>query len=130
MNDDPFDPYQTPRSSSRPAARDDQTHSWLGIVSFIGSLISGGGVFVTFIVAGVLAANDPAVMEDDTSPAAIIVGLGIMGFAACSFITFGLGLGCMFQANHKKIFGILGMIFSGLIILGTVALLIVGLAMG
>jgi hypothetical protein len=107
---------------------DSPNHSGLGIASFIVSVAAGFLTFCCIVVAGVMAAK-PGGM-DETSPEAIIVGLLLFAFLFVSLVGLGLGIGGLVQKDRKKIFAVLGTIFSALTIAGTVFLFILGTMMG
>lgn len=66
---------------------------------------------------------------DEKSPAAIVVGLSIIGILALDVVAAGLGIAGFFQKDRKRLFAILGTIFSSLTIVCTIILMIVGLMM-
>ena len=102
-----------------------RNHSGLGIASFILSIGVGFLIFCTIVVAGVMQNSTPGGM-DEKAPAVILVGLAIIGLVLLDVIAFGLGIAGLFQRNRKKVFAILGTIFSSLVILATILLIIVG----
>lgn len=104
-------------------------HSGLGIASFIVSIFSGGLMFITVVIAGLIEASSPDGM-DETSPVAMMVGFAIFGFVGISLIALVLGIVGLFQSDRKKIFALLGTIFSALTILGIAALILIGITMG
>lgn len=101
-------------------------NSGLGIASFITSVVSGVLIFVTIVVAGVLQVTTPGGV-DENSAANIIIGLFIIGFLFAALVAIGLGIGGLFQKERKKIFSILGIIFSSVTLLCTVFVIIIGL---
>lgn len=102
-------------------------HSGLGIASFVTSIVAGLFTFILIIVAGVLETSTPGGI-DEKSPAAIIIGLLIIAFILASLVSLGLGIGGLFTKERKKIFAILGTIFSSVTLLGTVSIMLLGLA--
>jgi len=50
--------------------------------------------------------------------------------AATGGLALGLGIGDLIQKNNKKVFATLGIVLSSVTILGTILLVIVGLAIG
>ena len=102
-------------------------HSGIGIASFsmsVGILIV---TFVLVVVAGVMEASTPGGINE-VSPAAIMLGLSIIGMVLLNIVAFGLGIGTMFQKDRKKLFGILGMSFSALTIVGIISLIMFGMS--
>lgn len=121
-----YSPYTYSGTMERPI---EPKHSGLGIASFIMSIFVGLCMFVVFVVAGVLETSTPGGM-DENSPVAMIVGLCMFGLLFGCLISIGLGIGGLCQTGRKKIFAVLGITFSAIIILGTIALIIIGLMMG
>jgi len=103
-----------------------QKNSGLGLASFITSVVSGVLIFLTIVVAGVLQVTTPGGV-DENSATNIIIGLFIIGFLFATLVAIGLGIGGLFQKERKKIFSILGIIFSSVTLLCTVFVIIVGL---
>lgn len=103
-------------------------HSGLGIASFIVSIAAGVCIFFTFVIAGAIEATTPGGMNEE-SVTAIIIGLLLVIFLFATLVSLGLGIGGLFQKQRKKIFAILGTVFSATITLGTVALIALGMAM-
>jgi len=103
-------------------------HSGIGIASFamsVGILIV---TFVLVVVAGVMEASTPGGINEE-SPAAIMLGLSIIGMVVLNIVAFGLGIGTIFQKDRKKLFGVLGMAFSALTIIGIISLIMFGLSL-
>lgn len=107
----------------------EQQHSGLGIASFILSILSGIFLFLLFLVAGVMHSSTPGGINDE-SPVAIFVGLFMLAFLFVAFVALGLGIGGLFQNDRKIVFAVLGTVFSACVFLGTIFLLLIGLAMG
>jgi len=101
-------------------------HSGLGIASFILSIISGIFLFLIFAVAGMIESSTPGGMSEE-SPAAMLIGLFMLGFMFLTLLAVGLGIGGLLQSDRLKIFALLGIIFSACTLLGTVLLILIGL---
>ena len=101
-------------------------HSGLGISSFIIALIIGFFVFVIVMFAGYVEMTTPGGMNE-SSVAAVLIGLAIIFGLFVSIIGLGLGIGGLFQKNKKKVFPILGIVMNGAIILGVSFLVIIGI---
>ena len=122
--------YQPPQSKNNLLEHNENTlHSKLGIASFITTMLAGIIMLAIFIYAGVLEASTPGGMSEDSAEA-IIIGFSFIGILFLLLVSLGLGIAGLFQKGQKKVFAILGTTFSSLIILGSVALLIVGMTMG
>ncbi len=100
-------------------------HSGMGIASFIISIVGSVSMFVLFVLAGVMATSRPGGM-DESSAQAVVLGLLIIGMLFVNLVALGLGMAGLFQKERKKVFVILGTIFSGITVVLTVVLLIIG----
>ncbi len=100
-------------------------HGWLGIISFVISLVSGFGFFVMIIFAAVVGTN-PEIIEDETHPMVIIIGLAAIGLTIMAFVAMAIGLVSLFMPNQKKLFGILGLVFSMMLVAFSVVLFVIG----
>ncbi len=100
----PFEPVVEPSP---------QKHSVLGIISFVlallAMLIICVDMVIIFSLSGGLQVN-PAYNWIDTAFSCLA---GIMALVA-----LGLGIGAVVQKNTKKVFGILGIVFSALFLIG------------
>lgn len=103
-------------------------HSGFGIASFITSIVSAILIFILMLFAGFIAASSPGGM-DQSSTAAVIVGLFLIAFLFLSLVALGLGIVGLFQKKRKKIFSVLGTIFSAVTIICAVSVMIIGITM-
>ncbi|MEO8001410.1 MAG: hypothetical protein ABI644_06000 [Arenimonas sp.] len=103
-------------------------HSKLGIASFIMSIVIGVLVVATVVTAGVMQVSTPGGM-DEKATSTMLIGLAIIGLLGLDLVAIGLGFAGVFQKDCKKVFAILGLVFSSGIVLGTVALMIYGNSM-
>ncbi len=100
-----------------------EKHSGLGIASFSISIAVGLMLLAVFAVAGILFnAHHGAGYPGQT-----LVGFATMGLLALDAVALALGIASVFQSGRNKVFGILGLVFSGLILLGTAGLVFIGL---
>lgn len=106
----------------------EQKHSGLGITSFVISLLVGVLIFATIIIAGFMSARHPDGM-DEKAASTIFIGLAIISFMLLDLLALALGIAGLFQKDTKKVFAILGIIFSLLTLLGTIGLMIIGTVM-
>jgi hypothetical protein len=104
----------------------EEKHSVLGIASFSISIAVGCLMILLFVAAGVL--NAGRIEHGREYPGQAIVGLTAILLLAADVVAAGLGIATLCQANRKRLFGILGLVFSMGTVLGSVALIIVGLA--
>ncbi len=103
-------------------------HSKLGIASFIMSIVIGILVLATIATAGVMQVSTPGGM-DENAPETILIGLAIIGLLGLDLVAIALGFAGIFQKDCKKVFAILGLIFSMGVIIGTIGLMIIGNSM-
>lgn len=100
-------------------------HSGFGIASFIISISVGLLLFLVLAIGGILDASTPGGM-DEQSIQAVLVGLSMIALLFFAFVAAALGIVGLFQKERKKLFAILGTVFS----LGTVMLAIVVIILG
>jgi hypothetical protein len=105
---------------------EDQKHSGLGIASFITSIVSGILLFLLIVIAGVMESSTPGGMDEE-SAGAIMVGLFLFAFLGAALVALGLGIGGLLQKGRKKIFAILGTVFSAVSLVGTIFIMMVGI---
>ncbi len=106
--------------------RDGEKHSGLGIASFGISVGVGCLIFVAFVVAGFLSAGH--IQQGHVNyPGQTIVGLAVIFLLGADVVAVALGIAALCQPGRKRLFGLLGLVFSAATILGTVGLMIVGL---
>ncbi len=103
----------------------EQKHSGIGIASFVISILAGILIFIVLGIAGSLEASTPGGI-DENSTEAVMVGLAIIGLLLLSVLAVGLGVGGLFQKERKKIFAILGTVFSSFLILSVIGLMVLG----
>jgi hypothetical protein len=103
----------------------EQTHSGLGIASFIMSIAICALTFLVIVTAGVMEVTTPGgIGEVGTT----LVGLLTIGCLFLDFIALGLGIGGLFKKDRKKVLSILGIAFSASTIFLTLTLIFIGLA--
>ena len=106
-----------------------QGQSKLGIASLLISIFTAIGLFIIFIIAGVLESNTYGGIDEE-SAGAIILGLLILGFGFLDLLAIGLGIAGIFQNIRSRITAIIGTIISSAILIITVSLIGIGWAMG
>ncbi len=90
----------------------------------------GTVLFLLVVILGVLESTTPGGLDED-SAVTIILGLLIIFSLFLDLVAFGLGIAGIFQHHRrKKMFAILGAIFSGFTLLIVVALTVVGIVLG
>ena len=105
-----------------------QGQSKLGIASLLISIFTAIGLFILFLIAGVMESNTYGGIDEE-SAGAIIVGLLIFGFSFLDLLAIGLGIAGIFQKTRERITAIIGTIISSAILIITVSLVGIGLAM-
>jgi hypothetical protein len=100
-------------------------HSGLGIASFVISILAGTSIFVGIVVVAVMEATTPGGV-DENSAEVIVVGAILIAGVGVDLVALGLGIGGLCQRSRKKLFALLGTVFSCAIAVGTVVLIVVG----
>ena len=105
----------------------ERPHSKFGIASFVTGLIVGLAELALLIIAGVMETSTPGgISEDD--PKAMVLGLFLLLGLLLAFIGATIGVAGLFEANKKKVFCVLGVIFNGLSLAAVVAIIGIGMA--
>jgi hypothetical protein len=108
---------------------EEKRHSRVGVVSFALAAFAGLLVFALVAVAGYLEATTPGGM-DENDPVVMTCGVVVLGAGALQLVALALGIASLAETNRKKVFAVLGVVFSGLTLFGTVALVVLGLLLG
>lgn len=98
-------------------------HSGLGIASFCISLFAGLIMIVMIVLAGMLAASG----QSEDSLGFALVGLGIIGMGVLLMVALGLGIAGVCMRDTKKLFAILGLVFSAVGLLGVGGIMLIGI---
>ena len=103
-------------------------HSGPGIASTIIAVVLGLVMFAVFAYAGYVGLQTPGGL-DESSPAALVIGLGII--LTCGLLLVGAAVGAvgLFDKRRKKAFAIVGVVLNLLIVVGTIGLILLGLSM-
>jgi hypothetical protein len=118
-----FPGHQAKRSSMNDTV--EAKHSGIGIASFGISIAVGFLMVAVLFTAAILSAH--RVQGNPTYPGQTAVGLAAIFLMAADVLAVGLGIAAVCQTGKKRLFGILGLVFSGGTIMGTIALIIIGL---
>jgi hypothetical protein len=100
-------------------------HSGLGIAAFILSLCGGILLFLLIVVAGYAEMTTPGGL-DESAPATVLLGLALLGAGLMEVVALALGIAGVLQRDRRKVFAILGMVFSAGTLLGTAGLMVLG----
>ena len=125
--DTPEVPAQAAHSTKEKAMQE-LKHSGLGIASFVSSIAAAVLIFIMVMAAGFMELSTPGGIDEESAEA-LLIGLLLFTFMGLTLVAFGLGVGGLFQAQRKKVFAVLGTVFSVLVLLGTGLLLLMGMAM-
>jgi len=103
--------------------------SGLGIASLILSIVSALAIFMLVVLAGIVESTTPGGM-DENSTEAMLIGLLLFAFIGAALLGLGLGIGGLVQQNRAKTLAIIGTVISALTLVGSTAIILLGLAMG
>ncbi len=104
----------------------DLKHSGLGVASFVLALVAAVGLIVLIIAASAISAGPNGL--DPRSAGAITIGLLIFVCLFMALIGLGLGIAGIVQKRYRRLFAIIGTAINGLLILGVLALMMIGMA--
>lgn len=122
----PYASFPSSPSQVDPTKLPNFPYSGLGITSFILSILACGCILVVFVIAGIVESQSPGGMDENSS-VAVMVGLGLFFAVFVGLVALGLGVGALFQSNRKKLFGFFGIFLSGLMLLGTLGIIVLGM---
>ena len=105
------------------------SQSGLGIASLILSIVSALAIFLLVVLAGVVESSTPGGM-DENSPEAMLIGLLLFAFIGAALLGLGLGIGGLVQQNRNKTLAIVGTVLSAVTLVGSMSIILLGLAMG
>lgn len=111
----------TPAVTTAPALK----HSGLGIAAFVISLVAGIGMFLVFVIAGMMQLRMSGGLSEHKG-AVMMVGVVVIGLFLTNLVGTGLAIGGLCQKERRKIFPILGLVFNSVIVFGVLVLMIVG----
>lgn len=103
-------------------------HSAFGIASFIVSLVSGAMTFLLIFVAGLIEISTPGGMSEESAEA-MIIGLFMLILLLAFLVSLGLGITGLCENGRRKVFAILGTLFSSVLLFSMSLLLLTGMAM-
>jgi hypothetical protein len=107
----------------------DEPHSGLGIASLVLAVIAGIAMLLIFTIVGVMAGDDVGGLDEE-SPEAMALGAFAIGACALTLLGLGLGVGALLQKDRNKLFGALGVVANGLVLVGSGGLMCAGALMG
>lgn len=125
-----MEPYTSPATNVDTTATEPSlTHCGIGIAAFILSIISLGAIVVLIGIAGYMAATTPGGM-DEQAPEVILLGLGVMFLGLVVFVSMVLSIVSLVRKDRKKLFGVLGLVFSAFTVLAVGGIMALGFAVG
>ncbi|MBB5875244.1 MULTISPECIES: hypothetical protein [Xanthomonas] len=104
-------------------------YSGLGIAAFAVSLIAAVLTLALVGVSAALVYYQPASLDED-APLAMLVGMAMMVGVIAELAAAALGIGCLFQRDRRKLYGVLGLVFAVTTLVGITALIVFGLVQG
>ena len=100
-----------------------EKYSKVGIASFVIATVVALLLLGAFATAGMLQRGH----RPGDYPGNEIVGLAVIALLFADVVALTLGVISVAQKEHKRLFGILGLSISGVTVLGTIALIVIGL---
>lgn len=100
----------------------EEKHSVLGIVSFCLSLCTGIALLATMAIAGILQHGHPP----GQYPGKELVGLSLIAALFMDVVVAVLAIVSLCTKGRRKIFGILGLTISGIALIGTGTIVLIG----
>lgn len=104
-----------------------QPNSSWGIASFIISLVCNVGLSMAILLSGIAEMSTPYGIDEDSLSAGL---LGLLMFGMWFGVSLVLGIVGLTQDQYNKVLAILGTVFSAIGLLGSIFLVLIGLAMG
>jgi hypothetical protein len=104
---------------------EEQKHSKLGVASFVLSIIS---IICTFALIIAAITTDVSGGLDENSARFMVIGTLYFLFVGFSIVGIGLGIAGLFAKNMKKVFAILGLVFSTAILVIAIGIMAIGLS--
>lgn len=108
----PIDRPELLADGSPPKINSKPKHSGLGIASFVISVVGGIGYLVWLALIIYIAINLEGISKELRAVATIILGNFTFVLSIFLLANIGIGIASLFQKNKKRIFAILGLIFS------------------
>ena len=100
--------------------------SRFGIASLSISIASALGLFILFIIAGIIETSSPGGMDVE-SIEAMLIGLFLFGFVGLDLVALGLGIAGIFQKTRQRVLAILGTIIAFATEIITISIITIGL---
>jgi hypothetical protein len=126
-DDDDYDDFRIRRPRRR--APREAPHSGLGIASLFIAIVMGIGMFILFSIAVVISLRQNGQVNDN-DPVVVALGLGLLGGCGMSLVGLVLGIIGALQPDRKALYGILGSVFNGMILVGVGGIICLGILAG
>ncbi len=122
----PENPFKSPSlDAGKTTSGIERRQSGMGIASFVIAIGAGVTLFVLLMILGAMDVSTPGGIDEE-SPEAIIAGLGLLAVVAINILGIGLAVGGLVQTDRLRMFGVLGLVFNLLVILGFVGIMVIG----
>ncbi len=121
-------PYQAASEGFSSGGPETLKHSGLGIASFLVGLVAGLLEVTCLVIIGILQATNPRLIDDSTS-LLLLIGFAILSGVPLGLLGIGLGFAGLCQ-RRKKLFAVMGVVISSLVVAGVAAMLVLGMTAG
>ncbi|HEX5444039.1 MAG TPA: hypothetical protein VFW87_09435, partial [Pirellulales bacterium] len=98
------------------------------IASFLVGLAAGLLEVTCLVIVGILQATNPRLIDDSTS-LLLLIGFAILSGVPLGLLGIGLGFAGLCQ-RRKKLFAVMGVVISSLVVAGVAAMLVLGMTAG
>jgi hypothetical protein len=97
-------------------------HTWLGIASFVLSMLTGASTCGLFALVAIGRAAGH-VAQHDHKVAQVILAICLILLVLTNLLALGLGIAGLAQTERKRLFAVLGTVFASLQIAGMLLLI-------
>ena len=101
-------------------------HSRFGIASLSISIAIALGIFILFIIAGIIESSSPRGMAEE-SILAMIIGLFLVVFVGLDLVAIGLGIAGIFQKSRQRGLAVIGTVIALATEIITISIVTIGL---
>ena len=125
-----YNPYQPSQVSHFGPGQREMPHSGLGIISLLIGVLAVVMDFIVFVMSAMSLNSEGVSTLDETSSAAMVIGLLAIFAWFLNFMGAVLGLIGLFQSERKLMMAFCGLVLNGLVGIGMLGVLLLGLSMG
>lgn len=119
-------PYRGPTLEQEPLDAKRMRHSLFGILSFVTALVAVAVAAVMFVIIVSFVLTMVPGQQNGTPDFPVGLRIGALVIVTCVITSIGLGIACLVQNGRKKLFGILGLALSTIIVVGVSGLMFAG----